>query len=91
MYKVHAKAGRARLWADMEIFEFEGDVYNSALIPAKFERILKQMEDISPFVDHILVYQYLGIMNKPGSMASVGHPESGTLYTDYMNWLTAQK
>ncbi len=91
LYKVHAKAGRARLWADMEIFEFEGDVYNSALIPAKFERILKQMEDISPFVDHILVYQYLGIMNKPGSMASVGHPESGKLYTDYMNWLTAQK
>ncbi|MDP4206898.1 MAG: DUF4434 domain-containing protein, partial [Bacteroidota bacterium] len=91
LYKAHAKAGRARLWADMEIFEFEGDVYNSALIPASFERILKQMEDISPFVENILVYQYLGIMNKPGSIATVGHPDSGKLYTDYMNWLKAQK
>ena len=89
--KVHAKAGRSRIWADMEIFEFENDVYASALIPTDFERILKQMEDISPFVENILVYQYLGIMNKPGSIASVGHPNSGKLYTDYMNWLNKRK
>ena len=91
LYKAHMKAGRSRLWADMEIFEFEGDVYKSALIPASFDRILKQMEDISPFVEAILVYQYPGIMNKPGSIASVGHPDSGKLYTDYMNWLKAQQ
>lgn len=89
--KVHDKAGRAKLWADMEIFEFEGDVYKSALIPADFERILKQMEDISPFVEKILVYQYLGIMNKPGSIATVGHPNSGKLYSDYKNWYDSQK
>jgi len=89
--KVHAKAGRSKLWADMEIFEFEGDVYKSALIPADFERILKQMEDISPFVENILVYQYLGIMDKPGSIAAVGHPNSGKLYNDYLNWYNAQK
>jgi hypothetical protein len=89
--KVHKQAGRARLWADMEIFEFEGDVYKSALIPASFDRILKQMEDISPFVENILIYQYPGIMNKPGSVASVGHPDSGKLYKDYMNWLTTQQ
>jgi hypothetical protein len=89
--KAHTKAGRSRIWADMEIFEFEGDVYKSALIPASFDRILQQMEDISPFVENILVYQYLGIMNKPGSIASVGHPDSGKLYTDYMNWLKTQQ
>ena len=75
----------------MEIFEFEGDVYKSALIPADFERILKQMEDISPFVENILVYQYLGIMNKPGSIATVGHTDSGKLYNDYLNWYNSQK
>jgi len=89
--KAHTKAGRSRIWADMEIFEFEDDVYKSALIPAGFDRILKQMEDISPFVEKILVYQYLGIMNKPGSIASVGHPNSGKLYNDYLNWYNAQK
>lgn len=91
LYKAHAKAGRARLWADMEIFEFEYDVYKSALVPADFNRILKQMEDISPFVENILVYQYMGIMNKPGSSAFVGHPGSTKLYTDYMDWLKAQE
>ena len=89
--KAHKRAGRSKLWADMEIFEFEGDVYKSALIPANFDRILKQMEDISPFVEKILVYQYLGIMNKPGSIATVGHPNSGKLYTDYKNWFNSQK
>jgi hypothetical protein len=91
LYKVHAKAGRARLWADMEIFDFEGDVYKSALVPANFDRILKQMEDISPFVENILIYQYIGIMDNPISTASVGHPNSGKLYADYTSWLKAQQ
>jgi len=91
LYKAHAKAGRSRIWADMEIFEFEGDVYKSALVPACFNRILKQMEDISPFVENILIYQYIGLMNNPGTSAFAGHPSSTKLYTDYMNWLNAQK
>ena len=88
LYHAHAKAGRSRLWADLEIFEFEGDVYRSALIPASFERIMTQLEDISPFVEHILIYQYLGMMNQPGSTAFAGHKDSEKLYTDYMNWLS---
>jgi len=91
LYKSHQKAGRARLWADMEVFEFEGEVYNSPLTPADFDRVLKQMEDISPFVEHILIYQYMGIMNKPGSKALAGPPDSERLYTNYMAWLKAQQ
>ena len=87
LYKMHTKAGKARLWADLEIFEFEGDVYRSALIPASFERILTQLKDISPYVEHILIYQYLGMMNRPGSQAFAGHRDSEKLYTDYVNWL----
>jgi hypothetical protein len=90
LYYAHTKAGRARLWADMEVFAFEGGVYKSALIPADFSRILHQMEDISPYVENILIYQYIGMMNKPGSIAFAGHPDSAKLYTDYMNWLKAQ-
>jgi len=87
LYLAHAKAGKARFWADLEIFEFEGEVYRSALIPASFDRIRIQLEDISPFVEHILIYQYLGMMNKPGSKAFAGHKDSEKLYSDYMNWL----
>ena len=37
--KAHDKAGRSALWADMEVFEFEGPVYESALLPADFSRV----------------------------------------------------
>ena len=82
----HKKAGRAKIWADMEIFGFEGDVYKSALIPADFNRIQKQIEDVSPFVDNILIYQYIGLMNKPGTTAFAGHPDSVHLYEAYDHW-----
>ncbi|MBN1290785.1 MAG: DUF4434 domain-containing protein [Candidatus Latescibacteria bacterium] len=85
--KAHDRVSRAKMWADMEIFEFEGEVYRSALIPAAFSRIEKQLEAVSPYVDTILVYQYQGMMNKPDSEAFAGHPDSTVLYSDYVAWL----
>lgn len=74
--EAHDKAGRAKLWADMEVFEFEGDVYRSALLPAKMERIERQIESIAEYVDEILCYQYQGMFSKPGSIAYCGHPDA---------------
>ena len=85
--KAHDKAGRAVLWADMEVFEFEGDVYRSALYAADMERIDRQIKSISPYVDEILIYQYQGMFNKPGTTAYMGHPDSVKLYQDYVAWL----
>lgn len=82
--KAHDKAGRSRLWVDMEVFEFESEVYRSALIPASIDRIKTQIEAVSPYADEILIYQYLGLMNKPGTGAFCGHPGSEKLYTDYL-------
>lgn len=84
--KAHDKAGRSALWADMEIFEFEGDVYSSALIPASIERIERQIKSIAPYVDEILMYQYLGMFNKPDTTAFCGHADSTRLYMEYANW-----
>ncbi|MDD4125045.1 MAG: DUF4434 domain-containing protein [Eubacteriales bacterium] len=81
--KAHDKAGRAALWADMEIFEFEGAVYRTALIPASVERVKKQLEAISCYVDEVLCYQYLGMMNSPGTAAFCGHPDSVNYYNQY--------
>lgn len=89
--KAHQKAGRSRIWADMELFYFEQTTHGS-LIAADFnDRIIHQMEDISPFVEKILIYQYLGIMNKPGSLAPAGlRDETVRLYKQYMSWYNKQ-
>jgi len=79
----HDRAGCSKLWADMEIFEFEGDVYKSALIPSNIERMKIQLESISPYVDEILCYQYMGLMNQPSTIAYCGHPLSISFYNDY--------
>jgi hypothetical protein len=89
--KAHDRARRGGIWADLEIFEFEGDVYKSALLPARFERILRQMEAVSPWVDKILVYQYQGMMNKPGSRAFCGCADSMRLYSEYSEWLKSHR
>lgn len=56
----HDTAGRSQLWADMEVFRFEGPAYRSALLPADPQRIRAQLAAISPYVEKILVYQYQG-------------------------------
>lgn len=81
--KAHDKAGRAELWADIELFTFEGAVYNSALLPADFDRVKRQLENVAPYADKILCYQYPGLMNPAGSEAYAGHVNSSTLYNDY--------
>ncbi len=85
--KAHDRARRSAIWADVEIFQFEGAVYKSPLLPAPFSRVLRQMEAVSPWVEKILVYQYQGMMNKPGSVAFCGRAVSTVLYGAYVDWL----
>lgn len=83
----HDKAGRSELWADIELFDFEGTVYESALIPAPFERIKKQIENVAPYCDKILGYQYLGLMNPSDSLSFSGHNQSADLFENYKNYV----
>lgn len=85
--RVHDQVPQVQLWADVEIFEFEAVVYKSALLPAPFSRVRRQLEAVSPYVDKILVYQTLGMTNAPGSPAFAGHEDSTALYADYARWL----
>ncbi len=81
--RAHDRAGRSAMWADLEMFEFEGQVYHSALIPADIGRTKCQLEAISEHCDEILCYQYLGLMNPEGSRAFCGHPKSVELHRAY--------
>ncbi len=82
----HNQAG-VTLWADMEIFRFESQVYNSALLPADINRVRLQLKGIAPYVEEILCYQYIGLIDKPGSKAPLGPEEARKLYLDYKNYL----
>lgn len=66
---LHDRAGRSALWADVELFDFEGPVYRSPLIPADPARLEAQLEAVSPFADEILGYEYVGIMTRGKSGA----------------------
>lgn len=87
--RAHDRVPQRALWADVETFAWEGPPNRpeSPLIPAPFERVRRQLEAVSPFVDKILIYQFQGLMNKPGSEAFAGHPDSIRLYNDYRAWL----
>ena len=80
--EAHDAAGRSALWADMEVFQFEAQVYRSALLPATMERVERQIESIAPYVDEILCYQYQGMFNRPGTIAYCGHPDSVRFYEE---------
>jgi len=82
LYKVHKKAAKAKLWSVVEVFCFEGKVYSSALLPAPPARVIKQLEAVSPYVEKICIYQYDGLINKPGSKAFAGPEESVKLYNE---------
>ena len=86
--KAHDKAGRAKLWADLELFDFEGMVYKSALVPASFDRIEQQIKNAAPYCDKLLSYQYIGIMNPKDSASFAGHPDSAKLYEDYKKYIS---
>jgi hypothetical protein len=81
--EAHDRAGRSRLWADMEVFEFAGPVYRSALVPAAISRIERQLEAVSPWVEKVLCYAYPGLMARPGSEATYAGNEPARLYTEY--------
>ena len=82
----HDKLPQVKMWADIEIFEFHGEVGFSPLYPAPFERCKRQIELAGAYCDKILIYEFQGIMNPPDSKVFAGHKSSAQLYTDYMNW-----
>lgn len=89
--KAHDLANKSKLWADVEIFDFEGDVYKSALLPSNIERIKKQLIAVSPYVEEVLVFQYQGMMNRPTSISHCGHPDAIKFYKDYKNLVDESK
>ena len=83
----HGRAGRSKLWADIEMFDFTGQVYRSALVPAPMERIAKQIASVSPYVDKILCYAFPGLLSRPGSPACYPGGGQDKLYADYLTWI----
>ena len=59
----------------------------SSPIPQPVKAVQKQIENVAPYADKILGYQYLGLMNPPDSKSFAGHNDSTILYEDYKNYI----
>ncbi len=87
--KAHDKVPQRKLWADVETFAWEGPENRptSRLIPGSFDRLERQLEAVSSYVDVVLIYQYQGLLSKPGTKAPAGPPDAQRLYRQYRDWL----
>ncbi len=90
--RAHDRVPQRALWADVEVFAWEGkpNHQNTPLIPAPWPRVRAQLEAVTPFADEILIYQFQGLLNRPGTRAFAGHPDSIRLGEDYLAWLRGQ-
>lgn len=81
--RAHSQVPDIKLWADVEIFNFEGDVYKSPLLPAEYYRVSEQIVIASKHVEKILIYQYQGMLNSEGTSALCEHHSSVELRNNY--------
>ncbi len=81
--EAHDRAGRSRLWADLELFDFEGKAYGSALVPTRIDRLERQIRAVSPWVEKVLSYAYPGLLARPGSIATYAGSKPARLYAEY--------
>jgi len=90
--RAHDRVPQRALWADVEVFDWEGpaNLPTSPLVPAPFTRVKRQLAAVSPFVDVVTIYQYQGLMSRPGGNAPVDHPDATKLYRDYRVWLRSE-
>ncbi|MDD4124569.1 MAG: DUF4434 domain-containing protein [Eubacteriales bacterium] len=89
--KAHDKVPQRALWADVETFAWEGkdNRREVPLIPAGMERLEKQLEAVSPYVDRVLVFIFQGLFTNPESIAFTGYEPGAKYWNEYVEWLKA--
>ena len=87
----HDKAGGSALWADVELFDYEGAPYRSRLFSGPFERVREQLESVSDYAENILVYTYQFLMSKSEKDTLSDGAGAKRLYEDYCNFFGIQE
>lgn len=88
--KAHQQADLS-LWANVELFDYDGEPYRDPPIAASFNRVQQQIMSVSPYVEKVICYQYFGFMNAPTSRAPVGVSGAESLWEAYNNWRGGQR
>jgi Domain of unknown function (DUF4434) len=72
-----------KFWGNVELFNFafESQDHSAPLLPGNFERIRTQMSWIDPYVEKLISYQLMGLMN---NMGLGKQPEAAELWHRYM-------
>jgi hypothetical protein len=76
-----------KLWANVEVFRFENQIYFQPLLPASWQRIEDQIRGVSPHVEKIFCYQIPVLMTSQALFPRLGEPESQELYEAYQHYL----
>ncbi|HOE11058.1 MAG TPA: DUF4434 domain-containing protein [bacterium] len=87
MLKSLAETHGKRLWADIEIFDQQAGVPLDwepwTADPAPYERVIRQMQLVSEYVERIVTFSYFDYMNPAAG------PVAGQLYRQYHQYLTS--
>jgi hypothetical protein len=83
--EAHVKTS-VRLWANIELFSFENDIFFQPLLPAPFERVRQQLESAAPFVERVVAYTAPGLMTSQQVCPALGAPETEDLYRAYRRY-----
>lgn len=87
--KAHDKVPQRALWADVETFTWEGpdNRRDVPLIPAGMDRLAKQLEACSPYVDRVSAFIFQGLFTNPDSIAYTSYEAGAKYWNDYKAWL----
>jgi len=76
-----------KLWANVELFVFENNIFFQPLLPAPFERVRVQLQAAAQFVDRVIAYTVPGLMTAQTVCPGLGVPETDDLYRAYRAYL----
>jgi hypothetical protein len=79
---LHDRTGVA-LWANVESFCFENEIFFQPLIPAPFERLRAQIDHAAPHVDRIVSYTMPGLMTSQKVCPDLGVADTDKLHQAY--------
>lgn len=87
---LHRDAGK-HLWTDLEIWRANHETGYTPFLPAPMEQVERQIRIEARHVEMITGYEFLSMMERPGSGLGLGGPKAEKLYRAYEAYYRGQQ